>query len=884
MNCRLKKIKYLSVLLSILTLSFNTYSMKLSDNDLSDADYSYSISDNDLTDGELSDNNYSDQDYDYNNNFYGVHPDTMELLGPPDDPEYRDDFDFPDLYPVSYPVTIDRSDLQYNNLDNDTNNSVDSWHEYQRDQNIDTARERMDQAQQEPTSPQLQSQDDQRQAAPVRSSMPLANTIRAVNQNIQSDAYQQKLADLKTSLDEKISHAWHWQKNELEKQKDFIDNLLDGTVSNLLYTIQYGSQRKAGRALRTLHNLWPWGNHLQEPSQKEQEFSRAIGSNIMQKAEACFVMREDFLKYCGAWHAIKEATGDYRVMQKKGDMKGLRAEQKYLMKQVKKCDMRDEPLLRAQIVLVDTFLHAPETQILSTIAHEKPHVAKVELEHLEAQLYDHVTKEGFESLEAAREYLIEDLGFDVLGQAHALYESRPDCQELGENSRFIPIAVQQDIISALASEQSHEAVIEEIDDLKYRVLYNADNCQYYVPLAVETQLQNSIDTLKTTKDSRQIAFHIAVMDRLLGDIHEQTALQVNQEAALLERSPELLARALEKYITHLNPITQVKSICEFWVSTAHYVCDVTLGKIYLSPEQYQQRIDSFWNTIDALSPENLAQLTAEQWVDLAAQCAADITFGMGLGKTIKYLKNIDAVARTQRQAARIAQRFKDTIEKGLKRLEHGIPIGITPEGIPLKDTGQSLFQRVKNKFIDGAAEVVSLERTTLESIVTDILSSLEKELPALRSMFDNTKKGFAEFANKYIKIDYEHILGVDILFNSKGLPKLSGMHHDFMNTIEKSGAFKFVNKVMHKSGFYKADIWVNGVKFPDKTFFPATWTRSQVVEAIYEAYDNFVKSGTRAVLENNGKYLVHGITKDGVKLRMHITKKGLITSVYPVIK
>lgn len=116
------------------------------------------------------------------------------------------------------------------------------------------------------------------------------------------------------------------------------------------------------------------------------------------------------------------------------------------------------------------------------------------------------------------------------------------------------------------------------------------------------------------------------------------------------------------------------------------------------------------------------------------------------------------------------------------------------------------------------------------------------------------------------------------------MPRLGGLHHDFMNIIEKNDTFKFVNKVMHDSGFYQADILVNGRLFKDKTFFPAHWSRNKVVNTIYEAYDNFVKSGVKAVLKGNGKYEIKSVTKDGIDIIMYVTKKGLITSAYPIIK
>jgi len=697
----IKKIRYL-LLIFLLNPYCSVYPMKVSDTETDLKSLEISISDTDFDGPEYSDHDVDTPEVDQ----------AIPCIGSITIKVNSSDYD--DANDSTYMASSIQSSNNYHN------ESSQLWHEHARDNAIDNQQEGMRMHQEAARHPitdfsneQSQGKQSQLHRSNIQSSQPLTDTIQDINRKLQSDTYRQQLETLKNNLDEKIEHAWPWQKNELEKQQNFIDHLLDGTVPELLHTIQHGNLKNASHALRTLGALWPWGNHFQDPNKKEQRFACDIGTNIMKKAESCFVLRQDFLSYFHAQQAIQKATATYRAVQAQGKMKALLKEKKYLIKQLKKCDHRDASLLRAQLALVKSFLHAPATQILSTIVNEDLAIAKAELDHLGAQLHSQVTEEGFDCVEAARDYLIEELGFDLVETAQTLYESRSDYQETAGQYNFIPIDVQQDIIAALTSEQNHEAVIAEISDIKDRVFDNAYNCQYEIPYKVESQVEASINTLRATKDSGEIAFHVAMLDRLLGDMHAQTALQMAQESTLLERSPQLLVHALETYITHLNPITQVKGICEFWVSTAHYVCDVTLGKMYLSKEQYQQRIDSFWNTIDALSPENLAQLSAEQWVDLAAQFAADVTFGMGLGKTIKYLKNIDAIAKTQRQAARIAQRFKNAIDNGLAK----VPLLITPEGIPLRVPFAQLehFDTTAKDFFYNTKELLKSKKETIKS-------------------------------------------------------------------------------------------------------------------------------------------------------------------------
>jgi hypothetical protein len=85
------------------------------------------------------------------------------------------------------------------------------------------------------------------------------------------------------------------------------------------------------------------------------------------------------------------------------------------------------------------------------------------------------------------------------------------------------------------------------------------------------------------------------------------------------------------------------------------------------------------------------------------------------------------------------------------------------------------------------------------------------------------------------------------------------------------------------TGVYKTTLRQNGnmVK-KTATFFPAHWSREQVITKIYEAYENFIKSGAIAEIEK-GKYLVRGFTNERVTIEMYITQKGHIVTAYPIL-
>lgn len=429
---------------------------------------------------------------------------------------------------------------------------------------------------------------------------------------------------------------------------------------------------------------------------------------------------------------------------------------------------------------------------------------------------------------------------------------------------------QQQLIRLLESHGDRTIVVGEIDKMAQQLINTAAQ---YNPIYtyVQNTLNTSIDVLKSTRNTDEFIFHIAFIDHVLCNIEDRVALYINQPPSLLERFPALLMRALTTFVKGLNPLIQVKNTGEFLINIAHFVADVTVGKLYLSEEQYEDRIDDFCLSCAALSPSNLAKLEAEQWIDLFAQIAADFVYAAGVSKTIAYLKEIEALSKAQRQAARIAKKLAYAVDAVTRKN----PFAITAEG---------LLPATQIKQLGGVAkEIITDSKTLLESVCKGVLSDLTNEMAHLRRLFDGKVKGFAECANKYLKLDYEHILGMELKFSRKGIPQIGGFHHDFMQKVEKSGIFKFTNKVIYDHGFYSANLFYNENYVKSITFFPSYWSRKQVINKIYQAYDNFLKSGINPIVKG-GKYFVKGSIEEGVDILMYITQNGKIKTAYPILK
>lgn len=130
---------------------------------------------------------------------------------------------------------------------------------------------------------------------------------------------------------------------------------------------------------------------------------------------------------------------------------------------------------------------------------------------------------------------------------------------------------------------------------------------------------------------------------------------------------------------------------------------------------------------------------------------------------------------------------------------------------------------------------------------------------------------------KYLKIKIDHLFEAKINDNH-----FDGLHHDYLGHYENSGILELENRIEGKFGEYGGIPKWNGYGGYYKTFFPKHWTRQQVIENIYEAYDNFIASNIEPTLKK-GKYRINGTTNSGLSIEMLIDQKGNLLSAYPII-
>jgi len=527
--------------------------------------------------------------------------------------------------------------------------------------------------------------------------------------------------------------------------------------------------------------------------------------------------------------------------------------------------------------------------ILNNIKSKDLPRAHAELVHLEKQLTEVFKDQNIISPTAQKEYMMKYFGTNVLETAHKKYEARSDHKALVES--FMAIDINQATATILENNNSYESVANEMSNLADRVFVNAHLCKLNFIENIENHIIDSLRIIKASENDAQFVFNVTIVDRVLTDIQQVSQSIVTGKPTLWERSPELLIRGFGKFFKGLNPLTQASNmghlacdlgallkkggialwndpiatthngitsiftLTELIRNTANFTSDLTVGKLYLSPEEYKQRTDAFCAMM-----EPLKDVTAEQYVDFVAQVAADILFFKGLGNTYTFLKEIDVLSKLGESTAVVTRTFK----KGFDTHLANNPIVITAEGVTIKIS--DAMHNINNS--GGGKNIINSSKALLESAYVKTAIELEEEIQAIRLLYSNLPNGFGEFSHKPIRIAYKHILGMEIDLSKKGKLTLSGFHQDFKNAIEKSGALKFTNKIVNKHGCYITDLVTNGLRVPDKTFFPAHWSRTEVISKIHEAYGNFIKSGVVPKLNNKGKYMIRGFTSEGIEIEM----------------
>jgi hypothetical protein len=278
------------------------------------------------------------------------------------------------------------------------------------------------------------------------------------------------------------------------------------------------------------------------------------------------------------------------------------------------------------------------------------------------------------------------------------------------------------------------------------VLGNAKLCDLDFVPQIEDTLFQSLHVIRTPKNDVEFVFNVTIVDYLLTDLQCQANAIATGTPTIWERTPELLNRAVVKFVTALNPIEQTKQLgslcvgavsllgkglyatadaalhplrtadnialarekaCEFIINTARFTVDSAIGAYHLSPEERSQRINAYWNGANAVYEVVASHATAENIIDVTMQIAADVVFLNGASAVSTFLRQIDAFGKISKEAKLIAQGLKNALEKH--------PSFVTTEGIVLKMS-------------EGMKDIGGTTKTILDSVFFDTLKSIDSNI------------------------------------------------------------------------------------------------------------------------------------------------------------
>ncbi len=267
---------------------------------------------------------------------------------------------------------------------------------------------------------------------------PLIKAAEDLTKNVKSPTYRANLVDQIMSLktEQQKQSIRDSLFSNVQKQIDFLDALLDGTIDQMIATIQKGDLSEAKKTYAQLEKMWPWDHKesflYDQHTSGSREFIEFIGSDIMQTAEGSLVSRKDYLEsYDKSFFTDKLTRYQKLILSKQlqGDMSFLQKETYILSSRLFNNPKSSScPLEKAMLVTLYAVLTNPITKIFSTIKNANFDVSTKTLGNFQMQCLWHFEGETYKTMEEASADMIERHGVDLLAMANKCFKSRPDYQ------------------------------------------------------------------------------------------------------------------------------------------------------------------------------------------------------------------------------------------------------------------------------------------------------------------------------------------------------------------------------------------------------------------------------------------------------------------------
>ena len=101
--------------------------------------------------------------------------------------------------------------------------------------------------------------------------------------------------------------------------------------------------------------------------------------------------------------------------------------------------------------------------------------------------------------------------------------------------------------------------------------------------------------------------------------------------------------------------------------------------------------------------------------------------------------------------------------------------------------------------------------------------------------------------------------------------------------MEHETNIQFLTKDFGKHECYIAQLLIDDLVVPNRTFFPSDWSREKIREKIIEAYGDFQTNGSTPILNRKNQYIVRGFTSEGIEIEMLFTRDREMKTAYPIV-
>lgn len=440
----------------------------------------------------------------------------------------------------------------------------------------------------------------------------------------------------------------------------------------------------------------------------------------------------------------------------------------------------------------------------------------------------------------------------------------------------------------------HELMAETIEGLDTLAILNK-HAQKYGNFG--SSFQNTVSTLTLFAQAAQefnSECEITASAHCINTLH--SGLEIAVEGA---RGIGIGLENLSNIILH--PIETGKSVLNFTKSiawglqeTARYcLFDRTFNqnRARKTESQAEEFLEGVANHIaysySESSPGDYARIAAEQYTMLKAPGA----LLDAVSSAARLAKNASITAITESEIGlflknnmidesyvQLASEISQEIKIGISELAETLIPNINDNSMKYKALLQSLITHQKIA-LSKIFSTLNLEADFIK-IRTFINENLVAKLPkSLKVLLEKENVAFQD-----VKIKISHFFEASLGIKENKI-NINGFHHDFGNYIESTKEFLFSNKTILQDDFYEALVSCNIPEYASmiatkqKTFFPANWSRLEVINFCLEHM-------SEAIIKHQDANAI--IFTNKLKENLHIMyvydkNKKWFSSIYPYI-